>query len=786
MSTTANTVRRIWSAADWIWTEPAPSTVNDYQDFRKPFHLEAPASTGRLRIAAIGDFAVWIDGIPVGHGQFSDYPDAPTFSEFAVAGEFAAGEHVLAVTGYRRGADFSTFRDGPSGLCVLLELGDARIGSDATWRVRRSRCYRSGEIERVTLQLGFVMQYDARQEDRWRFPDYDDAAWASAVPVERPVPVARPVPPLHEGGRIGGTVTAQGFLTRPPHDTETFADAVSAGSLRLVPAEHFLGGQLIRLDGSQAFTLPVPVAPENGVWLTVDLGGEQTGLLELEVEASAGTVLDLSHGEHLADGRVRAKIGGRNFTDRYICRDGLNHFIYPFRRLGARYLELQAVGSAGPLRIVYLGMRPVSLPLPEAAEFDNGDRLERQLRETSLRTLRRCMHEHYEDCPWREQALYAYDSRNQALFGYYAWGNWPFARTSFDLLGRGIRPDGELELCAPARCGVVIPVFSLIWIVEAEEAGRYGGSDELFAKFDAQMTAMLNGALGRRDSATGLCRTPEGESIWNFYEWAPDLDGGKNGPPILFSALYNLYLLLALRAYDAMARRTRQATVFESAAAKLAEAIHRHFFDRETGCYRTFHDRTGEMRGLHEHTNALALLLNLPEQEQIPGILEAFFDGRMVPAEISSFPLMADALMETGPEARALVVRRMMAMLVPMLGQEGDTLWETLRGERDFGGAGSLCHGWSGVSVYFGGAYELGIRPLEPGFRAFRLSPYPGTHHKISGAVPTPHGMIRIAATTVANEVELQITAPPECIPELRPYPEFPVTHYTVNGERRW
>ena len=70
------------------------------------------------------------------------------------------------------------------------------------------------------------------------------------------------------------------------------------------------------------------------------------------------------------------------------------------------------------------------------------------------------MHEHYEDCPWREQALYAYDSRNQMLYGYYVWGNYDFAATSLDLLGRGIRSDGMLELCAPAKAWITIPSFA--------------------------------------------------------------------------------------------------------------------------------------------------------------------------------------------------------------------------------------------------------------------------------------------------------------------------------------
>lgn len=50
------------------------------------------------------------------------------------------------------------------------------------------------------------------------------------------------------------------------------------------------------------------------------------------------------------------------------------------------------------------------------------------------------MHEHYEDYPWREQALYAFDSRNQALYGYYAFGNYDFAA------GRVPTPSGPISV----------------------------------------------------------------------------------------------------------------------------------------------------------------------------------------------------------------------------------------------------------------------------------------------------------------------------------------------------
>lgn len=36
-----------------------------------------------------------------------------------------------------------------------------------------------------------------------------------------------------------------------------------------------------------------------------------------------------------------------------------------------------------------------------------------------------------------------------------------------------------------------------------------------------------------------------------------------------------------------------------------------------------------------------------------------------------------------------------------MLSQGATTFWETLKGAADFGGAGSLCHGWSAMAAYY-------------------------------------------------------------------------------------
>ncbi len=107
------------------------------------------------------------------------------------------------------------------------------------------------------------------------------------------------------------------------------------------------------------------------------------------------------------------------------------------------------------------------------------------------------MHEHYEDCPWREQALYANDSRNQALTGYYAFGEYDFPAVSFELLGRSAGDDGYMTLCAPMDSPFTIPSFTMVWFLAlADHLNKDGKYACLYFNMEVGQAARENVAQG--------------------------------------------------------------------------------------------------------------------------------------------------------------------------------------------------------------------------------------------------------------------------------------------------
>jgi alpha-L-rhamnosidase len=769
--------RYTFEGCSFIWLLQETIEVNQYVEFYEEFKLEEFSMEGQaqLRISCDSDYAVWINGSFVGSGQYDDFPYYKVYDELEVFEYLRPGKNRICIQCYYQGEDSGTYYAGTP--CLIYQLcycNKIKACSTEHTRCRKSMAYQNGSMPKN--QIGFVYQYDASRQDDWLLPDYQEkGGWdAAVVNLERSTDLTlyqRPIQKLKHLDCLPCTIIAQGsFLRRDQEDTD-IAHAMSRDYLSHRAFDELFDGDanLISEESSSIRLMTDSIDQSEGVYLILDLGREDAGYFHLKLSAREGTRIDIGYGEHLEDMRVRTLIETRHFASRYICSSGNQSFTHYFSRLGGRYLQVHIHTKAGsPVTIQYMGLIPVEYPVEEKGSFSCSQLLHERICLTAVRTLHLCMHEHYEDTPWREQALYAMDSRNQALCGYYCFGEYAFAKASFRLLAKSLREDGYLDICAPGRAPITIPSFTMAWIMEVKDYYLYSGDQE----FVLENLEIIKNICNKRitELKDGLLITPKEIKYWNFYDWADDL----SGEPIIRSyelmerrdAPLNLYFIMALEAAAYLFDYCDDSITsgyYKRIAADMRAAFHKSFWNKERGLYHTYLPFVGN-EVYSELVQSLAICAEAVPKQLQEGLLQQISgeqsDVTEATLSMSLFKYMA--LMKE-PERYAQKVFDDIAVKWGfMLSHNATSFWETLKGASDFDNAGSLCHGWSAIPVYFYYAYILGVRPLEPGFLKFILDPLaPGFYHA-EGKVPTPYGEIQVEWNKCGESIEIKSSYPPE------------------------
>ena len=679
----------------WIWVDGETEIVNTYAEFKVGFRYTGGRAL--LDISVFDEYAVFVNGVFADCGQYDDYPHYKIFDTLDLASLCRAGDNELLIRVCYQGTDtFQCVKSAP-GLWFSLALDGGTVESGPETLARFDPCYTNGPVENISPQLGFTFRYDARGEG---------AAWAPAQVVERPEGLLpRPIKKLAILPPSPGVICRQGVFLRPdPAAERTTAERIYTD----LTAPRYTHGfveppEAPRKPACADPGLPLPGAyrflPEkgmDGVYCIVDLGRETAGFVTLELDAPAGTVFDIGYGEHLDDGRVRTSVGGRNFAFSYTAKQGRQSFTHWFKRAAGRYLELH-VRTAAPFTLYALSIRSAEYPLtilPRPAFLT--DRLAQRIWDISVETLRLCMHEHYEDCPWREQALYGMDSRNQALAGFYAFGEYDYPAACWALFPPSRRPDGLFGITAPSHCGLTIPSFSLAWVLACRDLADYGG--EKYNRFTEPMRDLLDVFLPRLSD--GVMLPFDGDDYWNFFEWEDGLSGHLGGDEsVIPSAPLTLFLYAALQAYAALCPDGRYAAAEDAIRA----GFHKTFWDGGAKAYRT---RAGETH-FAELVQALALWTGLVPAEYAQDLRARLADpaNPWVKVTLSHYLYKLDALMMEPEKYYGTVERHIMDVWGSMVLAGATSFWETSGGGDAFSKAGSLCHGWSAVPVYFWGKY---------------------------------------------------------------------------------
>lgn len=627
----------MFQLAKWIWINPENHT-DEYGHFKTSFRY----AKGRaiLRISCDGNYNAYVNHQLVAFGQYPDYPHYKIYQDIDITKECSPStENILEIIVWHYGIDYSSiYYPATPGLIFEVQNESSILTySDKTVLSKLHEHYISYQNKKITSQLGLGFHYDARDEHH----DFHDS-----FEVDKTVEFfERPIKDLLIGNRVTST---------------------------LIQANH--------------------------TSMIFDLGDQRVGFLDIDIVSQEEQNIVITYGENLVNNNVQRIIGDRDFSVSYYAKKGENLYTNYFLRFGGRYLQIY---FDHPIEVHYFGLKAVDYPVTLKNDLQLSG-LQKQIYDVSIKTLLNCMHEHYEDCPWREQSLYTQDSRNQMLCGYYAFDDAHYQRSNLVLISKGQRESGLLDICFPCKIEISIPFFSLVYPIAVYEYMIHTQDDSILDEVYSVCSNIIKAFEDRIDEQ-GLISHFD-LPYWNFYEWSEGSDSyneliGQKGAvdsKDVYSLILNCFFLYVMQFYKKLSKWKKVEYSFNEE--KMTRAIHAMFYNEKEGLYRLSNQR--DMYSVLG--NSMAILAKVPSVTEAKDLIKKMQNGeQLVPVTLSMKCYFYDALLLISQEYKDYIINDIDQTYSYMLSQGATTFWETIKGKEDFDGAGSLCHGWSAMPVYY-------------------------------------------------------------------------------------
>ena len=677
----------MFEKAEWIWDKT--EKVNGFLETEKSFIFGG--GNAALRISCESDYAVYINDELLFCGQYFSYEDYKIYDEFDLSALLSSGNNTVKIVAHHAGEGCFTYKNCIAGLIYEIVSGDNVLCCSSAGDMMSVPAEYVPAPYDVSPQLGKSVNFD--------FTATKNDCFAAVAVNKDKILYPRPLERCVLGEKSGGTIVAQGIYEDDP--SQVFP------SDRLQNAK-LASRDLYPMTGMNSDkTLPGEIEFFQGddVYVVIDLGKEAVGYLYFDIETKTDTEILMGYGEHLDDLRPRCSINGRNFAFSYKVKSGRTNFFQPFKRVAARYLMLVVKGGGFILRDS--GVREYVYPLRKKA-VTVSDRLHARIDDMCLETLGKCVHEHYEDSPWRQQALLGKDFYNQMLCGFYCFDKEEVAKvtkSSLELIIRStIDKDGMFDIAAPCESPIRIPSYALWSVMAAVDYYRFTGDEEFTrCRVISAVNRVIDGFIARLDKKTGLIVGFNEPEYWNFYEWRKGLDGGDIFRTKKIGRQYelpiNALFVLALRAVAGMMKPfgLSEAAKYEELADNVKSAVEKYFYDEKAKAYYT-RLVNGKKESFHEYSQCLMLLCGCDHTDEA---VKSIKRERFIKVTLPDLFVKYEALMQYDENNAECILEDIERIYTKMLCVPNPTAWETDEGGWEYGNAESRCHGWSCAPAWF-------------------------------------------------------------------------------------
>lgn len=740
--------------SNWIWNPDWSAQDKDCPRimlFRKKVELEEKPYAGRIIISADTRYKLYVNAQLVEVGPSRGDHQVWFYDTVDILPYLRKGMNIIGVSVLRYPEDpvagnHGMFRTSVPGLYVIGKLEDMAgnvydVSADVSWRCRIDKTvtfYR--EEERFAPLI--IHEHTAGNPEvfGWKNAEYDDSGWNQAKPyIRKLVPEAvspgnlkpRNIPYMYRKKRRFRNVMDLKKSNHPEADWMTF---LKGEKKLIIPADT---ETIVELDAGEEMTGYIKTAFSGGKDASVSLlyaeAYVQEGFVGPERIPIKGDRMDKDNG-HLQGYEDIYHVAG-------IGTETAQEIYEPYWFRTFRFVRLHIKTKEEKLIFHGFDYEETGYPLEVATSVRTSDRSLREIWKISERTLRRCMHETYEDCPFYEQLQYIMDARTQILYTYAVNADDRLARKCMDDLRRSQRYEGVLN-CSYPNCNTnVIPGFSIYYILMVYDHMMYFGDRTLVAEHMPTIDQILH-YFERHLTKEGYVEKIGGvnmeDRFWSFIDWAKEWNdtsgmptAGLKGALTMETLLYIYGLQHAGDLADFLGRG-EEAKRYRKRAKDAQESVRKYC----TGANGMLQDGPG-IEEYSQHCQVFAILTDTVDMESgKANLLKTIEEPGFTQCTVAMSFYLFRALEKTGLYAYT------------------DQYWNTWRDMVEMhcttcveseSYARSECHAWGALILYELPTITLGVRPAAPGYKKVRIAPVVGYLTEASGIVKTPAGDIRVS-----------------------------------------
>lgn len=732
--------------------------------FRRIFLLDEEPEKAKLYISADSRYKLYVNGQLVEVGPCKGdreiwYYDTLDLMPYLRTGKNIIAVEVLSYPVEHGKGSFSIFRTGHPGLFAYGKVESRHeeidLSADSRWKVYIDDGFSIVPESDLFAPLQILEKRQAKPElTHWIKEEYDDAKWENAI--------------------FDITLSAEfspGNLNKRPipflyRQEKRFVDS------------RLISGEISQDEFNRLLLEKQSITISQGKKLIVEInaGEEETGYLHLLFAGGkSGVVHILTSEGYVQEGfqgdlknpfkkdRLDIESGYlHGFTDTYYLAGNGNastpeeYSPFWFRTFRFIRLEIEAVEEAVTLLDFYY--TETGYPLEVRTKAIANDPDFEAIWDISERSLRRCMHETYEDCPFYEQLQYIMDSRTQILYTYAVSGDDRLARKCMDDFRHSQRYDGLMNSSHPNYESNVIPGFSIYYILMVQDHMMYFGDKELLREHLPHIDRILrffhchlseNGYVDKIGGLNGKDR------FWSFIDWTPQWDQTYGVPPVVLKgpvtmeSLLYIYGLQAAEKIASYLNFSDLASDYRKEYEKVQKALRGHMMGQRG----MLTDGPG-IEEYSQHVQVFAILTRTISVEQgreaLLRTIENKADYPQCSVAMSFYLFRALEITKLYEYTREYwdIWRR-------MLEKHSTTCIEDETQER------SDCHAWGALILYELPSVILGVRPQEAGCSSLAIQPVPGYLSEAEGTVITPVGKVYVHWRKEANgNLEMEYKVP--------------------------